>query len=60
MRRQILFPITFLFVAFMMSARRKAPETRRRSRDEPQAAVEDQKPVGEFPRPGAVPVIAWP
>ena len=41
--RLILFFITSFFVAFMISAQRKTTETLRRSRDDLQAAVEDQK-----------------
>src|SRR5216684_1787391 len=43
--RLILFSITSFFVAFMISAQRKATETLRRSRDELQAAIEDQKRI---------------
>src|SRR5467141_4333515 len=43
--RLILFSITSLFVAFMISAQRKATETLRRSRDDLQAGVEDQKRI---------------
>jgi PAS domain S-box-containing protein len=43
--RLILFFITSFFVAFMMSAQRKATETLQRSRDDLQAAIEDQKRI---------------
>jgi PAS domain S-box-containing protein len=43
--RLILFSITSFFVAFMISAQRKAADTLRRSRDELQAAIEDQKRI---------------
>src|SRR6266481_609263 len=43
--RLILFSITSFFVAFMISAQRKATETLRRSRDDLQAAIEDQKRI---------------
>jgi PAS domain S-box-containing protein len=43
--RLILFSITSLFVAFMISAQRRATETLGRSRDDLQAAVEDQKRI---------------
>src|SRR6266849_2036254 len=43
--RLILFSITSLFVAFMISAQRKATETLRRSRDDLQVAIEDQKRI---------------
>src|SRR6202048_3466573 len=43
--RLILFLITSLFVAFMISAQRKATETLRRSRDDLQVAIEDQKRI---------------
>jgi PAS domain S-box-containing protein len=43
--RLILFSVTFFFVAFMISAQRNATEILRRSRDDLQAAVEDQKRV---------------
>src|SRR5216683_8316736 len=43
--RLILFSITSLFVAFMISAQRKATETLGRSRDDLQAAIEDQKRI---------------
>jgi PAS domain S-box-containing protein len=43
--RLILFSITSFFVAFMISAQTKATETLRRSRDELQAAIEDQKRI---------------
>src|SRR5713101_1196105 len=43
--RLILFSITSLFVAFMISAQRKATETLGRSRYDLQAAIEDQKRI---------------
>ena len=43
--RLILFSITSFFVAFLISAQRKATETLRRSRDELQIAIEDQKRI---------------
>ena len=43
--RLILFSITSLIVAFVISAQRKATETLRRSRDDLQAAIEDQKRI---------------
>jgi PAS domain S-box-containing protein len=43
--RLILFSITSLFVAFMISAQRRTTETLGRSRDDLQAAVEDQKRI---------------
>jgi PAS domain S-box-containing protein len=43
--RLILFFITSVFVAFMMSAQRKATETLRRSGDDLRAAIEDQKRI---------------
>jgi PAS domain S-box-containing protein len=43
--RLILFSITSLFVAFMISGQRKATETLRRSSDELQIAIEDQKRI---------------
>src|SRR3981189_2121584 len=43
--RLILFSMTSLFVAFMISAQRNATEALRRSGDELQAAIEDQKRV---------------
>jgi PAS domain S-box-containing protein len=43
--RLILFLITSLFVALMISAQRKAAETLRRSHDDLQAAIEDQKRI---------------
>src|SRR5437588_939777 len=43
--RLIFFFITSLFVGFMISAQRKATETLRRSRDDLQAAIEDQKRI---------------
>jgi K+-sensing histidine kinase KdpD len=43
--RLILFSITSLFVAFMISAQRKATETLQRSRDDLQVAIEDQKRI---------------
>src|SRR5216684_1563468 len=41
--RLILFFITSFFTAFLISAQRKATETLRRSHDDLQAAIEDQK-----------------
>src|ERR1700722_19285026 len=43
--RLILFSITSLLVAFLISAQRKATETLRRSGDDLQVAVEDQKRI---------------
>src|ERR1700687_2074605 len=43
--RLILFSITSLFIAFMISAQRKATENLRRSRDDLQVAIEDQKRI---------------
>jgi PAS domain S-box-containing protein len=43
--RLILFSITSLFVAFMVSAQREATEALRRSSGDLQAAVEDQKRI---------------
>ncbi len=43
--RLILFSITSLFVTFMISAQRKATEILRLSRDDLQAAVDDQKRI---------------
>ena len=43
--RLILFSITSFFVAFVISAQRKATETLRRSGDDLQAAIEDQKRI---------------
>src|SRR5258708_4351470 len=43
--RLILFSITALIVAFVISAQRKATETLRRSGDDLQAAVKDQKRI---------------
>jgi PAS domain S-box-containing protein len=43
--RLILFSMTSLFVAFTISAQRRATETLERSRDDLQAAVEDQKRI---------------
>jgi PAS domain S-box-containing protein len=43
--RLIFFFITSLCVGFMISAQRKATETLRRSRDDLQAAIEDQKRI---------------
>jgi K+-sensing histidine kinase KdpD len=43
--RLILFFITSVFVAFMMSVQRKATETLRRSGDDLRAAIEDQKRI---------------
>jgi PAS domain S-box-containing protein len=45
--RLILFFITSVFVAFMISTQRKATETLRFVRDDLQAAVEDQKRIGD-------------
>src|SRR5216683_3844235 len=45
MPRLILFSIASFFVAFMISAQRKATKTLRRSRDDLQAAVDDQKRI---------------
>jgi PAS domain S-box-containing protein len=43
--RLILFAITSLFVSFVITAQRKTAEALRRSRDDLQAAIEDQKRV---------------
>jgi PAS domain S-box-containing protein len=43
--RLILFSITSFFIAFMISAQRKATETLRRSRDDLQVAIADQKRI---------------
>jgi PAS domain S-box-containing protein len=43
--RLILFSITSFFVAFLISAQRKATETLRRSSDDLQMAIEDQKRI---------------
>src|SRR6202022_2998377 len=43
--RLILFSITSLFVAFTISAQRKTTETLRRSGDDLQAAIEDQRRI---------------
>jgi PAS domain S-box-containing protein len=43
--RLILFSITSFFVAFMISAQREATEILRRSRDDLQVAIEDQKRI---------------
>src|SRR6266436_2685638 len=43
--RLILFSITSFFIAFMISAQRKTTETLRRSRDDLQFAVEDQRRI---------------
>src|SRR6202165_4828925 len=43
--RLILFSITSFFVVFMISAQRKATETLRRSRDDLQVAIKDQKRI---------------
>lgn len=43
--RLILFFITSLLVAFVVTAQRKATEALRRSRDDLQAAIEDQKRI---------------
>jgi C4-dicarboxylate-specific signal transduction histidine kinase len=43
--RLILFSTTSLFVAFMISAQRKTAETLGRSRDDLQAAIEDQRRI---------------
>src|SRR5882757_852009 len=45
MPRLILFSITSLFVTFMVSAQRKATEALRRSGDDLQAAIRDQKRI---------------
>src|SRR6202790_4427586 len=45
MPRLILFSITSLFVAFAISAQRKATETLRRSSDDLQTAIKDQKRI---------------
>jgi len=41
--RLVLFGVALLFIAFVISAQRKATENLRRSRGELQAAIEDQK-----------------
>jgi PAS domain S-box-containing protein len=43
--RLVLFAITSLFVAFVVTTQRKATEALRRSRDDLQAAIEDQKRI---------------
>src|SRR5258706_11900462 len=43
--RLILFSITSLFISFTISAQRKATENLRRSRDDLQVAIEDQKRI---------------
>jgi PAS domain S-box-containing protein len=43
--RLILFSITSFFIAFTISAQRKATDTLRRSRDDLQAAIEHQKRI---------------
>jgi PAS domain S-box-containing protein len=43
--RLILFSFTSLFVAFLISAQKKATETLRRSGDDLQVAIEDQKRI---------------
>jgi PAS domain S-box-containing protein len=43
--RLILFSITALIIAFVISAQRKATETLRRSGDDLQAAIQDQKRI---------------
>jgi K+-sensing histidine kinase KdpD len=43
--RLVLFFITTLFVAFLISAQKKNSETLRRSRDDLQAATEDQERI---------------
>jgi PAS domain S-box-containing protein len=43
--RLVLFSITSVFVAFLIAAQRKATEIFRRSRDDLQAAIEDQKRI---------------
>src|SRR6478609_4870077 len=48
--RLILFSITSFFVAFMISAQKKTTETLRRSRDDLQVAVEDQKRIEDVLR----------
>src|ERR1700674_2540799 len=45
MPRLILFSITSLFVAFAISAQRKATETLRRSGDDLQTAIKDQEKI---------------
>ena len=45
--RLILFSVTSVFVAFMISAQRKTTETLRRVGDDLQAAVEDQRRIGD-------------
>ena len=45
--RLILFSVTSVFVAFMISAQRKTTEILRRVGDDLQAAVEDQKRIGD-------------
>jgi PAS domain S-box-containing protein len=45
--RLILFAITAVFVAFMISTQRKATEALRRVRDDLQAAIEDQRRIGD-------------
>ncbi|MDQ1390366.1 MAG: hypothetical protein QOF56_3820, partial [Acidobacteriaceae bacterium] len=48
--RLILFSITSFFVAFMISAQRKTTEILRRSRDDLQVAIEDQKRIEDVLR----------
>jgi PAS domain S-box-containing protein len=43
--RLVLFAVTSLIVAFVVTAQRKATEELRRSRDDLQAAIEDQKRI---------------
>ena len=43
--RLVLFSVTSLIVAFVVTAQRKATEELRRSRDDLQAAIEDQKRI---------------
>src|SRR3979409_1461719 len=44
--RLILFSLTSVFVAFMISAQRRAAETLRRTGDDLRAAIDDQKRIG--------------
>ncbi|MEA2914611.1 MAG: hypothetical protein QOJ15_6692 [Bradyrhizobium sp.] len=48
--RLILFSITSFFVAFMISAQRKTTEILRRSRDDLQVAIQDQKRIEDVLR----------
>src|SRR3979411_2414253 len=43
--RLMLFSVTSVFVAFMISAQRKATETLRRAGDDLRAAIDDQKRI---------------